>query len=100
MTIPPHVWQLMTAEQFERFCDDLAEALKSRMENGRLVWECDHTFRHARAWLEAEGLNVLEHVAVFAVCSVYCDCEILFNIEQWPPFDDTVMSHLTGESPT
>ena len=99
MTSPAHLLQLMTPEQFEDFRDDLAEALHARMEQGQLVWECDHTFRQACAWLEAHGLNVADHLAVFELRSVFCDCEILLNIEEWPPFDEKTLSQLMQSSP-
>ncbi len=99
MVSPARSMHLMSPAQFEDFRDDLAEALHARMEQGQLVWECDHTFRQASAWLEAHGLNLADHLAVFELRSVFCDCEILLNIEEWPPFDEQTLSQLMLEGP-
>jgi hypothetical protein len=90
--------QLMTTEQFRDLCQTLTAALHFRQEEGRLVWECDHTFRYTRAWLEAHGLNVADHLEVLALVSVFCDCEIL-GIEAWPPFDEALLRRLVESSP-
>lgn len=49
---------------------------------GKTVWRCDHTHKHATKILRAMGCDVPTSLSFFRENGGYCDCEVLFNVER------------------
>lgn len=67
------------------FVDQLTAACDFRYvgpgpENIR--WNCDHDLRRARKLLESYGVDVLGSLQYFRLHGGFCDCEVLFNVDQ------------------
>src|SRR5262245_42712848 len=65
----------------EKFLDELSDEL----DGGR---ECDHTARHALAWLRRRGLDADAIHTVLKSSGGYCDCEIVLNVDPQCLFPD------------
>jgi hypothetical protein len=44
--------------------------------------ECDHTFRETTAFLEARGLDVERVIAWLREHGGFCDCEVIYNVDE------------------
>ncbi len=65
----------------------LAEKVNARRnESGELVWSCDHTLTHTRAWLKAHKKPLRANLKAIEERGGYCDCEVLLNVtvQRWP----------------
>jgi hypothetical protein len=78
---------IMTLVQFEALCQYLKgpEACnfvypdESDLGPLEIQWQCDHTFRHTRTWLEKHHLDVESNRAALQSIGAYCDCEVVFE---------------------
>lgn len=68
----------------------LAERLNTRRnEAGELLWNCDHSLTHTRAWLKAHKKSLRANLRAFEERGGNCDCEVLLNVtvKRWPAQD-------------
>lgn len=80
---------LVTRQEFQQLLDYLVVQMnvQPKGESGDdFTWECDQTFKHTRAWLKDHKKDVRANLRAIRQRSVFCDCEILFNIPatRWP----------------
>ncbi len=71
----------MDRNVLEQFLRELDEQL----EGGR---ECNHSARHALAWLKARGLDADAIYDVFKESGGFCDCELVLNVDPESIFGD------------
>lgn len=77
---------LLTAEEVQDLRAAVAEGVQAHEEAGELVWTCDHTLTHTRAWLEAHHKPLRENLRALDAQGGHCDCEVLLNVSpaRWP----------------
>lgn len=63
----------LTNEQLEALLDAIDAAVTTS--------GCDHSDRHARAWLEEQALPAEGILGALREMGGYCDCEIVLNVE-------------------
>lgn len=63
----------LTNEQLEALLDAIDAAVTTS--------GCDHSDRHARAWLEEHALPTEVVLGALREMGGYCDCEIVLNVE-------------------
>ena len=73
--------------RWEEFCERLEgpEGCNFRRKrDGNTTWRCagGTDKRHARRILTSMGMDVEESLDYFEANGGYCDCEILFNVDQ------------------
>jgi hypothetical protein len=64
----------LSDELLEEFFDALDSALTRQV--------CDHTRKLTRSWLEERGLPLDKVLSWMDEHGGYCDCEVLFNVEE------------------
>lgn len=78
---------LLTLAELLELRRDLAERLNTRRsETGELLWSCDHTLTHTRAWLRAHKKPLRANLSAIKERGGHCDCEVLLNVtvKRWP----------------
>lgn len=72
----------LTDVQAQALFDCISNRINVRVdETGRYRWDCDHTLRHTKAWLQARGIHPITPVfEELKSKGGYCDCEVLLNV--------------------
>ncbi len=61
---------------------DGPDACNFRKEKGEITWNCKHKHDHSRRILSEMLMDVDESIEYFIANGGYCDCEVLFNVNQ------------------
>ncbi len=80
---------LLTPVQVEMLCAWLAGLEGCNFQEdeatGEVMWDCDHSLRLTRRWLQQAGLDMEANVRRLNDNGSYCDCEVVFNaLQHWP----------------
>ena len=76
--------EIMTPMHFrwKEFIAKLQEACKIQDAEGNIGWYCDGTTKNARRVLASmDGIDVEKSLAYFQDFGGFCDCEIVYNVD-------------------